>query len=73
MAVSGLIIFGGFAGLSADRLSRLCLILVSLIGFEALYRAMKTETKIKQGYIIMLICLALGLYITFILFEKTFG
>ena len=73
MAVSGLIIFGGFAGLSADKLSRLCLILVSLIGFEALYRAMKTETKIKQGYIIMLICLALGLYITFILFEKTFG
>ncbi|MCI7492805.1 MAG: cation-translocating P-type ATPase [Lachnobacterium sp.] len=73
MAVSGLIIFGGFAGLSADRLSRLCLILVSLIGFEALYRAMKTETKIKQGYIIMLICLALGLYITFILFEKAFG
>lgn len=73
MAVSGLIIFGGFAGLSADRLSRLCLILVSLIGFEALYRAMKTETKIKQGYIIMLICLALGLYITFILFEKTLG
>lgn len=73
MAVSGLIIFGGFAGLSEDRLSRLCLILVSLIGFEALYRAMKTETKIKQGYIIMLICLALGLYITFILFEKTFG
>lgn len=73
MAVSGLIIFGGFAGLSADRLSRLCLILVSLIGFETLYRAMKTETKIKQGYIIMLICLALGLYITFILFEKTFG
>lgn len=73
MAVSGLITFGGFAGLSADRLSRLCLILVSLIGFEALYRAMKTETKIKQGYIIMLICLALGLYITFILFEKTFG
>lgn len=73
IAVSGLIIFGGFAGLSADRLSRLCLILVSLIGFEALYRAMKTETKIKQGYIIMLICLALGLYITFILFEKTFG
>ena len=73
MAVSGLIIFGGFAGLSADRLSRLCLIMVSLIGFEALYRAMKTETKIKQGYIIMLICLALGLYITFILFEKTFG
>ena len=73
MAVSGLIIFGGFAGLSADRLSRLCLILVSLIGFEALYRAMNTETKIKQGYIIMLICLALGLYITFILFEKTFG
>lgn len=73
MAVSGLIIFGGFAGLSADRLSRLCLILVSLIGFEALYRAMKTEKKIKQGYIIMLICLALGLYITFILFEKTFG
>lgn len=73
MAVSGLIIFGGFAGLSADRLSRLCLILVSLIGFEALYRAMKTETKIKQGYTIMLICLALGLYITFILFEKTFG
>lgn len=73
MAVSGLIIFGGFAGLSADKLSRLCLILVSLIGFEALYRAMKTETKIKQGYIIMLMCLALGLYITFILFEKTFG
>lgn len=73
MAISGLIILGGFAGLSADRLSRLCLILVSLIGFEALYRAMKTETKIKQGYIIMLICLALGLYITFILFEKTFG
>lgn len=73
MAVSGLIIFGGFAGVSSDRLSRLCLILVSLIGFEALYRAMKTETKIKQGYIIMLICLALGLYITFILFEKTFG
>ncbi len=73
MAVSGLIIFGGFAELSADKLSRLCLILVSLIGFEALYRAMKTETKIKQGYIIMLICLALGLYITFILFEKTFG
>lgn len=73
MAVSGLIIFSGFARLSADRLSRLCLILVSLIGFEALYRAMKTETKIKQGYIIMLICLALGLYITFILFEKTFG
>ena len=73
MTVSGLIIFGGFAGLSADKLSRLCLILVSLIGFEALYRAMKTETKIKQGYIIMLICLALGLYITFILFEKTFG
>lgn len=73
MAVSGLIIFGGFVGLSADRLSRLCLILVSLIGFEALYRAMKTETKIKQGYIIMLICLALGLYITFILFEKTLG
>ena len=73
MAVSGLIIFGGFAGLSEDKLSRLCLILVSLIGFEALYRAMKTETKIKQGYIIMLICLALGLYITFILFEKTFG
>lgn len=73
MAVGGLIIFGVFAGLSADRLSRLCLILVSLIGFEALYRAMKTETKIKQGYIIMLICLALGLYITFILFEKTFG
>ena len=73
IAVSGLIIFGGFAGLSADKLSRLCLILVSLIGFEALYRAMKTETKIKQGYIIMLICLALGLYITFILFEKTFG
>lgn len=73
MAVSGLIIFGGFAGLSADRLSRLCLILVSLIGFEALYRAMKTETKKKQGYIIMLICLALGLYITFILFEKTLG
>lgn len=73
MAVSGLIIFGGFAGLSANKLSRLCLILVSLIGFEALYRAMKTETKIKQGYIIMLICLALGLYITFILFEKTFG
>lgn len=73
MAVSGLITFGGFAGLSADRLSRLCLILVSLIGFEALYRAMKTEAKIKQGYIIMLICLALGLYITFILFEKTFG
>lgn len=73
LAVSGLIIFSNFAGLSADRLSRLCLILVSLIGFEALYRAMRTETKIKQGYIIMLICLALGLYITFILFEKAFG
>lgn len=73
LAVSGLIIFSNFAGLSADRLSRPCLILVSLIGFEALYRAMRTETKIKQGYIIMLICLALGLYITFILFEKTFG
>lgn len=73
LAVSGLLVFGRIAPIGAGRLSKLCLILISLIGFEALYRAMRTETKIKQGYIIMLICLATGLYITFILFEKAVG
>lgn len=73
LAVSGLLVFGRIARISAGRLSKLCLIMISLIGFEALYRAMRTEAKIKQGYIIMLICLAAGLYITFILFEKAVG
>lgn len=73
LIVSGLVVFSEEFKVDAACISTSCTVLVAFVGFVFLYDTMKIEKTIKQGYIIMLICLVLGLLSSIVFAGEIFS
>ena len=73
LIVSGLVVFSEEFKVDAACISTSCTVLVAFVGFVFLYDTMRIEKTIKQGYIIMLICLVLGLLSSIVFAGEIFS